>query len=360
MRTLGIRCGRTEINVRPSAAMAVALVACLLFSASRTSAQSAPLVLEKSMAIPGTPLWAYSDYLAVDLVGKRLFATPGLAHAIAVLDLQDGHLLKMIPGVGTAHGIFYSSGLRRLFVADGDSGDVKVFDGGNYVLIKTIPLAKGADWLFYDPQSRLIFVNNGGDDAGMDHAAISVIDAASMEKIGDIPVATAALEASVVDSERQLLYVNLVDDAKVEVIDLKTREPVGLWSLPAGGHRNLAIALDAARRRIYVACRDSAMHGSIIVLDAGSGRAVATLPIGGMADGISIDQKRHRIYVSTGVGHIETYSIKGHDVYRHEALVDTAVMAKTSLFSSELDRLFVAVPHLGIGDAQVLAFRPAP
>jgi hypothetical protein len=37
---------------------------------------------------------------------------------------------------------------------------------------------------------------------------------------------------------------------------------------------------------------------------------------------------------------------------------DTAVMAKTSLFSAELDRLFVAVPHLGGRTAKVLVFKP--
>jgi hypothetical protein len=33
-------------------------------------------------------------------------------------------------------------------------------------------------------------------------------------------------------------------------------------------------------------------------------------------------------------------------------------MAKTALFSPELDRLFVAVPHLGGSTAKVLVFKP--
>jgi hypothetical protein len=33
-------------------------------------------------------------------------------------------------------------------------------------------------------------------------------------------------------------------------------------------------------------------------------------------------------------------------------------MAKTALFSAELDRLFVAVPHLGGTTAKVLVFKP--
>jgi hypothetical protein len=120
------------------------------------------------------------------------------------------------------------------------------------------------------------------------------------------------------------------------------------------------MALDAAHARLYVASRDSAMHGSLIVMDTTSGRAVAKLPIGGWADGISIDYERHRIYVSTGVGHIDTYAVGSHDTYRREASVDTAVMAKTSVYSRELDRLYVSVPHLGETMAQILIFKPSP
>ena len=102
------------------------------------------------------------------------------------------------------------------------------------------------------------------------------------------------------------------------------------------------------------------MHGSLIVLDSTTGRALATLPIGGWADGISIDQKRRRIYVSTGVGHVDTYAIGPHDTYRRLPAVDTAVLAKTSLYSSALARLYVSVPHLGDTMARVLIFKPSP
>lgn len=339
---------------------AVLLACCLPLSALHASATDGPLVLEKSMTMPAVPPGPYSDYLFIDLVSKRLFATPQAAKGVAVIDMKDGHVLKMIPGIGNPHGVFYSPTLKRLFVADSASGDVKVFSGENYALVKTISLARGADWLVYDSRSQFIYVNNGGEDAGMDHSLISVVDTVRMQKVADISIATAGLEASVIDSEKQLLYVNLIDESAIAVVDLSTRQTVGTWKLPAGGHLNLAITLDGARARLYVACRDSPMQGSIIVLDTTNGRSVATLPIGGWADGIFIDQKRQRIYVSTGVGHIETYSIEANDVYRRLATVDTAVMAKTSLYSSNLDRMYVSVPHLGDTEAQIMVFKPLP
>ncbi len=312
------------------------------------------------MMIPGVPVGPYSDSLSFDLQGQRLFATPQAAKAVAVLDLRDGHVLKMISGIGNPHGIHYSPTLKRLFVVDGASGDVKVFTGENYSLIKTIPLALGADALSYDPTSQLIYVNNGGEDAGLDHMLISVIDPARMEKVADIPIAARNLEGSVIDPDTHLLYVNLDQDSAIVIVDLNERQAVTTWKLPSG-HRNMALALDPRHARIYVACRDSAMHGSILVLDAKSGRLIATLPIGGWTDGIFLDQKRQQIYVPTGVGHIETYTIEPDGGYRRQTTVDTAILAKTGLYSSELDRLYVSVPHLGNDSmAQVMVFKPTP
>jgi DNA-binding beta-propeller fold protein YncE len=346
-------------GARPLLGLAAVLTFAWPLGALHASAADAPLVLERSIKIPDVPVGPYSDYSSLDLAGGRLFTTPQAAKAVAVLDLKDGRVLKVISGIGNPHGSFYSPKLKRLFVADGASGELKVFSGEDYSLIKTIPLARDADWMVYDPHSQLIYVNNGGKDAGMDHSLISVVDPVRMEKVADIAVETPGLEASVIDSEKQLLYVNLVDEAAVAVVDLGKRRIIATWKLPAGGHRNLAIALDTVHSRIYVACRDSPMHGSIMVLDSASGRALATLPIGGLADGISVDARRQRIYVSTGVGHVETYGIEANDVYHREAPVDTAVMAKTSTYSSELDRLFVSVPHLTT-DAQIMVFKPVP
>jgi DNA-binding beta-propeller fold protein YncE len=336
---------------------AVILLAFVSWQATpRALAAGAPLILKRSIVIPDVPLGPYSDHMDVDLAGKRLFATPQAAKAVAVLDLEDGRVVKMLGGFGNPHSIFYYSSSKRLFVTDDTSG-VKVFNGEDYSLMQTIRLEPGADGMVFDPRTRLLYVNNGGEDAGMSHSVISVIDVDRMQKVADIPIASPGLEAAAINSTRQLLYVNLVDDSAVAVVDLHARRAIATWKLPAGAGRNLAMALDIPHRRLYVACRESPMHGSLFVLDSADGRALAKLPIGGYPDGISIDHERQRIYVSTGVGHVETYTIGPGDVYRRGPRVDTALMAKTSLYSPKLDRLFVSVPHLTT-DAQIMIFEP--
>ena len=104
--------GHAGLGGRLLHAMAVLLTCCLSLGAPQASAADGPLVLEKSMTMPAVPPGPYSDYLSMDLVGGRLFATPQAAKAVAVLDLKDGRVLKMIPGIGNPHGIFYSPETR--------------------------------------------------------------------------------------------------------------------------------------------------------------------------------------------------------------------------------------------------------
>lgn len=348
---------RARWSRHPLLAAALLLAFVTLHAGPQATAAQAPLILKGSIVIPDVPIGPYSDHMDVDLAGRRLFATPQAARAVAVLDIDHRRVLKMIGGFGNPHSIFYSARLNRLFVTDGQNGDVKVFSGRDYSLIKTIRLDVGADGMVYDPRSQLLYVNNGGADAGMRDSVISVLDVAGMRKVADIPVAAPDLEAAVVDPGRRLLYVNLVDESAVAVIDLRLRRTIATWKLAPDAGRNLAIALDIPRARLYVACREAPMHGSLFVLDSTNGRSIARLPIGGYPDGIFIDNKRQRIYVSTGVGYIETYAIGSGDVYRRQPRVDTAVMAKTSLYSSELQRLFVSLPHLTT-DAQIMIFEP--
>src|SRR5258708_429425 len=259
-----------------------------------------PLVLERSMVIPDVPVGPYSDDIEIDLEGKRIFATPQAAQAVAVLDMNSGQMLKLIKGIGNPHGLFYNESQRRLFVVDGKAGDVKVFNGQDYSLVKSIPLNLGADGLIYDPRSQLLYISNGGRAAGMQHALLSIVDPARMEKIGDIAISTVALEGGDVDPDRELIYINMEkDDNAVAVVDLKTRLQKAVWKLPPGNHRGKGVALDTEHNRLYVASRDTDMHASIIVLDASNGRYITSLPIAGWVDGISVDEKLQRISASS-------------------------------------------------------------
>ena len=287
-----------------------------------------PLALVRTIEMPEVPTGPYADHMALDSDGRRLFTTPQANRAIDVLNLDTG-AVHTVRGFGNPHAILYRADRNLLFVTDG-KGVVKVLDGTSYRTIRSIQLEPNADSTAYDARSGYLYVGNGGAEAGRDYSLVSIIDTARETKIGDIRVDAGSLESMVVDAANDRLYVNLE-----------------------------AFALDADHHALFVGCNEGDVRGSIVIVDTTSGKELEKLPIGSWVDSMFYDARRQRIYASTGIGEVFTYERRSEGSYRALEPVDTAIMARTSLFSPELDRLFVMVPHLGWTPAKVLVFKPA-
>jgi DNA-binding beta-propeller fold protein YncE len=315
-----------------------------------------PLTLVQTIEMPEVPAGPYADHMALDLEGRRLFTTPQANKAIDVLDLTTGKVLRTIRGFGNPHAILYRGDRNRLFVTDGD-GALRIFDATSYREIKSIKLEPDADGIGYDARTGYLYVSNGGAEAGKEYSLISIIDTARETKIGDVRVGAPGLEAMVIDQTSDRLYINLPEKNAIAVIDLEKRVVIATWPVTMG-KRNEAFALDAEQHWLYVGCNDSDVRGSIVVIDTRNGKEMQRLPIGSWVDSMFYDSRRRRIYASTGVGEVFTYERQSDGSHRALEPVDTAVMARTALFSAELDRLFVTVPHLGWTTAKVLVFKP--
>lgn len=315
-----------------------------------------PFVLAQTIEMPKVPAGPYADHMALDIKGQRLFTTPQANKAVDVLDLATGQVRRTIRGVGNPHAILYRADRNRLFVTDGD-GALRIYDATTYRPVKYIKLEPDADGIGYDADTGYLYVSNGGAEAGKEYSLISIIDTAREAKIGDIRVSAPGVEAMVIDPANGRLYINLPDKNAIAVVDLKKRAVIANWSLTMS-HRNEAFALDAEHHRLYVGCNEGDVRGSIVIIDTQTGKELQKLPIGSWVDSMYYDSRRRRIYASTGVGEVFTYERQSDGSYRALEPVDTAVMARTSLFSAELDRLFVMVPHLGWTTAKVLVFKP--
>ena len=66
----------------------------------------------------------------------------------------------------------------------------------------------------------------------------------------------------------------------------------------------------------------------------------------GDADDIFYDAPVRRLYLSGGQGAVDVFEQTGADHYRPAAKIETAWMARTSLFAADLGRLYVAAPHM--------------
>lgn len=330
-----------------------------LISGAQTAGNE-PLKFVQAMVMPDVPKGPYSDHLAVDLQGHRLFATPQAQKSVQVFDFTTGKLLHTITGIENPHSVLYRSDLNQIYVTDGEAGLLRIYNGSDYNQVKSIDHLPDADSIGYDPVTKYLYVTNGGKDAGLDHALLTVVDTTTGKRIGDIKLPALSPEAMAMESQGPRIFVDLMDRNLVAVVDRKKQELVTTWPVTKC-KKNIAAGLDEANHRLYVGCRDTETSGMIDVFDTETGQELDTLPIGGWVDYIAYDPASQRIYASCGApvadgGYVYVYHAGNQGHYDLLAKIATAPRAKTALFVPELNRVFVSVPHFE-KEARVLVYQ---
>jgi hypothetical protein len=166
-------------------------------------------------------------------------------------------------------------------------------------------------------------------------------------------------ESFQVDPERRRIYVNVPDKHQIVVIDLTTNGLKISERWPATvSEKNFPMALDAARNRLYIACRKPPL---LATYDTRSGRMLAQTPCAGDADDVFCDAGAHRIYVIGGEGFVDVFQVpeNGDDLTRVQRL-STVPRARTGRFIPEMKLLAVAVPHTADSPAGIWLYHVNP
>jgi DNA-binding beta-propeller fold protein YncE len=327
--------------LRPSLQAIVALVFCYTLATVR--AQTAPLKLTKTIALPGVE--GRIDHFAFDAAGERLFVCALGNNTVEVVDLRKGVWVHSITGFGAPQGIAYIPELNRIFVANDKGGICKIYDGKSFQAVGELDFKDDADNVRYDSATKQIYVGFGS-------GGIAVVNAPDGKQIGSIKL-SAHPEAFELEKTGKRIFVNVPNSRHVAVIDRDKSEVVATWKTDLS-FANFPMALDEANHRLFVGCR---LPSKLVVLNTESGDVVAKIDISGDPDDVFYDSKRHRIYAICGAGKIDIIDQTNPNTYTTSTKVDTADGARTGLFVSERDTLFVAVPHRGSQQAEIRAYR---
>jgi hypothetical protein len=95
----------------------------------------------------------------------------------------------------------------------------------------------------------------------------------------------------------------------------------------------------------------------LVTFDPARGAQRQALETCGDSDDLFFDEARGRLYVTCGDGKVDVFERNGGDL-RRVARVATVPGARTSLFVTAEDRLFVAAPARGGRPAAILVLRP--
>jgi len=323
-------------------ARVLALAGCLALSAcgARSAPGPAPLVLERSIALAGVS--GRIDHLAIDPAGRRLFVAELGNGSVEAIVLATGRSLGRIGGLHEPQGLGYLAGRDELVVATGGDGMLRFYRASDLALIGAVKLGQDADDVRVDPQSGRVLVGYG--------SALAVVDAGTRGLVRSIPL-QAHPEGFEVEGGRA--FVNLPQAGGLVVVDLAQGREAARWRNP-GPHFNFPLALDPDAGLVAAVYR---MPAKLVLFSAASGAVKQKLDTCGDADDVFFDRDKKRLYVVCGGGSVDVFS-KGRAGYAAMARVSTRRGARTGLFSSQLDRLYVAVRASGNQSAAIWALRP--
>ena len=290
------------------------IVSALLIAAGITAGLQAQTFKVQKFSIGGD---GGTDYLTAEPGTGRVFVSRG-SH-VMVIDGIKGTVIGDIPETPNTHGIALVAKHKHGFTTNRGDSTVSMFDLATLALIRKIRIpAGGLDGIMYDDfLDRIILTNHSkpGTATAIDPGTGMITGQAQLED--DSP------EGAAGDGKGKL-FVNNERKNTIQVLDGKTMTVLASWPLgPCEGPTG--IAYDQASGRIFSGC-----SGTSAVVDANTGKIVATIQNGQGVDALGWDPSEKLIYIPAGrdsnvtIVHQDT-----PDKYSIVATVTTAGGAKT-------------------------------
>ncbi len=287
-------------------------------------AQTSTYQFARKISLPtGDGKW---DYQKID--DGKLY----VAHAdrIHIIDLKTEKQLGEISGLKGVHGIAPVSGLNKGFISNGTDNSITVFDLKTYKVLNTIMIeGKKADAILYDKFSNQVFVFNNGSGNAI------VIDPKTDKVVGKIEMGGGPEFA--VSNEKGSIFNNNEESNEIFEIDAKTLKIKSKFSL-APNEVPTGLAMDVKNNRLFSVCRKTK---TMVVMDASSGKIVATLPIGAGVDGVIYDEKLALIITSNGEGNATIIKQSDADNYTVGQILTTVKGQKTIVFDDKNHNIFL-------------------
>jgi len=226
------------------------------------------------------------DYASFDPARRRVYVTHG--STVMTIDADTGAANPAFAAGDELHSVAVVPGSDVVVTTNSGDDTARVLSAVDGQLLAKVPVAKDADGAVFDPSTGFVVVVSG------DGAALTLVDPKTMKSAGAVDLG-AKPEFGAPDGKGRF-FVNLVTKNQVAVVDLAARRVVATYDLSACSHPT-GIAY-VSRNRLVVDCGD----GGINILDAGSGRVIATFKTGGFPDAVLYDDQRQLAFVPSALG----------------------------------------------------------
>ena len=276
-----------------------------------------------------------TDYVTAEAGTGRVFVSR--ASHVMVVDGPTGKVLGDIPDTPGVHGVGIASKAGHGFTTDSGDANVMMFDLKTLAPIKKIPITQnGLDGITYDePDDKIILTNHSRP------GTLTAIDPSTGAVVGTAELEDTVPEGAVADGKGHV-FVNNESKNTIQVIDVKTWKATASWPLaPCMGPTG--IAYDKANNRIFSGC-----NGTSVVVDAATGKVVATIPNGTRVDALGWDPAKKLIFIPNGgEGNVTIALQDSADKYTVVATVATFAGAKTITVDPVTHNAYLFQPERG-------------
>ena len=276
-----------------------------------------------------------TDYLVAEPGTGRVFVSRG-TH-VMVIDGATGKVLGDIPDTPRMHGIGLAPKWNHGFTTNAGDSSVTMFDLTTLAAIKKTSIKVGGlDGIMYDDFSDRIILTNHSRPG----TAVS-LDANTGEIVGTAVLEDNAPEGAASDGKGKI-FVNNESKNTIQVLDVNTMKVLASWPLaPCEGPTG--IALDRPTNRIFSGCGNKS-----VVLDATTGKVVATITNGTRVDALGWDAGKKLIYIPNGgEGNVTVAHQDSADKYTVVATVPTVAGAKTITVDPVTHNAYLFQPERG-------------
>jgi len=264
-----------------------------------------------------------------------------------VFDVDSGKVVGEIPDTPGIHGVALAPDLGRGFTSNGRDSSVTIFDLKTLAVVGRVHVeGRNPDAILYEPVTKRVFVFNGGSQNA------TAIDAATGTVAGTVvPRRPAGVRSG--RRERQG-----VREPRGQQCRGRLRREVAQGGVPlaaGAGEGPSGIALDRVHHRLFSVCSNEKM----VVLDSGSGKVIAALPIGKGADGAEFDPATGLAFSPNGEGTLTVIHEDSADKFTVVGTVTTQRGARTMALDPRTHRIYLAAASYGEAPAPT-ADRPHP
>jgi YVTN family beta-propeller protein len=214
------------------------------------------------------------------------------ADGIAVVDTQQRKVLSVLPAGSDPEQFAISADGKHLFVANEDTGTVSIVDLAGKQSIVKIAVGREPEGVVLAPNGQWVLITNESDNS------VSIIDTKTRVLLRSVVVGKRPRDLALTSDSRHA-YVSGEFDASIYRIRIPEGEPVERLIQLRAETRPMAVVLDERTHRLYVS---TGRGGSVAVLDVGSDKPklIREIEVGKRPWGIALSADGRFLYTANG------------------------------------------------------------